>query len=322
MAEALRDMRLFVAVYEERSFTAAAQREHATQSGVSHHIRQLEDRRGTRLFNRGTGLAVSPTPAGDAYYRGCIATLRAHDEANRALDDFRGAASGDLAVGLVPTVSRTLLAPALARFVTAFPNVNIRTIEAPSLRLISEVRGGEIDVAIGFALPGEVGVRTTPFVRTPCYLVSRHRGSRSTSAAASLSEITPLKLVAPPHPNAIRMSIEAALGANGVHIDRWLEVDSMDATLEFVSRSDWYSIVPGLVLLPERRLGRIATSRLKWPDISLELSLIEPLRRPKSPVADAFVAALLAEIESSNSGLVERAKTRGVRQDGQKTARG
>ena len=43
MSESLRDFHLFVAVYEERSFTAAAAREHATQSGVSQHVRKLED---------------------------------------------------------------------------------------------------------------------------------------------------------------------------------------------------------------------------------------------------------------------------------------
>jgi LysR family transcriptional regulator, nitrogen assimilation regulatory protein len=41
MSESLRQIRLFVAAYEEGSFTAAAHRENATQSGVSQHIHQL-----------------------------------------------------------------------------------------------------------------------------------------------------------------------------------------------------------------------------------------------------------------------------------------
>ena len=52
MLESLRDIRLFIAVYEERSFTAAAKRENATQSGVSQHIRKIEDRFGVTLFTR------------------------------------------------------------------------------------------------------------------------------------------------------------------------------------------------------------------------------------------------------------------------------
>ena len=78
MLESLRDIRLFVAVYEERSFTAAATRENATQSGVSQHIRKIENRFGVKLFGRGSG-AVIPTPAGDSYYRHCIDVLRSRE---------------------------------------------------------------------------------------------------------------------------------------------------------------------------------------------------------------------------------------------------
>ena len=67
MPESLRSIQVFVAAYEERSFTAAAKREHATQSGVSQHVRKLEERLGAKLFSRDRGCVV-PTPAGEAYY--------------------------------------------------------------------------------------------------------------------------------------------------------------------------------------------------------------------------------------------------------------
>ncbi|MBA2965006.1 MULTISPECIES: LysR family transcriptional regulator [Ramlibacter] len=70
MVPSLREIRLFVAVCEEQSFTAAAVREHATQSGVSQHIKNLEDRLGVRLLDRQEG--VRPTPAGTAYYLRCL----------------------------------------------------------------------------------------------------------------------------------------------------------------------------------------------------------------------------------------------------------
>ena len=66
-----RSIQLFVAAYEEQSFTVAAQREHATQSGVSQHVSDLEDSLGVKLFFRSVG-SVHPTPAGTAYYSACI----------------------------------------------------------------------------------------------------------------------------------------------------------------------------------------------------------------------------------------------------------
>ena len=80
----LRDIRLFVAAYEERSFTAAARREHATQSGVSQHMRKLEDTLRAKLFARDRGRVV-PTPAGDSYYRHCIELLNTYAKATTAV---------------------------------------------------------------------------------------------------------------------------------------------------------------------------------------------------------------------------------------------
>ena len=62
----MQNLRIFVAAYEEGSFTLAANRENATQSGVSQHIRNLEDRYGVQLFRREKG-RVFPTPAADRF---------------------------------------------------------------------------------------------------------------------------------------------------------------------------------------------------------------------------------------------------------------
>ena len=71
MTASLRDIRLFVAAYEERSFTAAAGRENATQSGVSQHVAKLEQQKAINTVIRelgnvggaATGGLVTFTPA-------------------------------------------------------------------------------------------------------------------------------------------------------------------------------------------------------------------------------------------------------------------
>src|SRR2546425_344622 len=126
--ESMRDIRLFVAAYEERSYTAAAVREHATQSGVSQHIHKLEKGFQVKLFRRGKA-HVKPTPAADAYYDCCVRILREIEASNKAMKAFVGL-SGEVFVGLIPTITRTTLSPAIQRTVKEHPNIRIHVTES------------------------------------------------------------------------------------------------------------------------------------------------------------------------------------------------
>ena len=71
----LKQIRCFVAAYEEGSFSKAAQREHCTQPGLSVYIQRLEATLGHRLFDR-KARGVTPTIAGRHFYGCCSEVLR------------------------------------------------------------------------------------------------------------------------------------------------------------------------------------------------------------------------------------------------------
>src|SRR3974377_1967542 len=76
----LRQIRAVIAVCEEGSFTRAAERENATQSGISQHVAAAEQALGVKRFER-TPPGVTPTPAGLRYYRRCVEAVGALDQA-------------------------------------------------------------------------------------------------------------------------------------------------------------------------------------------------------------------------------------------------
>src|SRR5579863_8233927 len=90
-------LRAFVAVAEQMSFSRAAEQLGVTPSSLSQMIRNLEDRMGIRLFNR-TTRSVAATPAGEAL----LARLRpAMDEIASALTNaarFRDGIAGTVRV--------------------------------------------------------------------------------------------------------------------------------------------------------------------------------------------------------------------------------
>jgi LysR family nitrogen assimilation transcriptional regulator len=298
VTSSLRDIRLFVAAYEERSFTAAARREHATQSGVSQHIRKLEDSLRTKLFARDKG-RVLPTPAGDTYYRHCIQLLNTHATATSAVRKQGAGLTGSIVIGLMPTMTRCCLAPTLARFIEAHPNMVCRVVEGYSATLTEQVQAGELDFAVVPAFSGAPGLKSRLFLRTPEVLVSSAKSPLAHLDPVDPSTLGPLKLVVPSRANTRRRLIETYLASNGVEVDRLLELDAMLGTLDFVSRTAWMAVLPGIMMAHEARSRQFTVNPMS-PPFNLDLVLIEPARRPMSAGATAFLEILEQESERLN----------------------
>ena len=299
LSGSLRDIRLFIAAYEERSFTAAATRENATQSGVSQHIRKLEETFQVKLFSREKGRVV-PTPAGDSYYRRCLDVLRAHEEADRSVRSYAAGLEGDIVVGLMPTMTRCALAPVLARFIEAHPNIVVRIVEGYSAVLTQQVQAGELDFAIVPAFSGGLGLKSRLFLRTPELLVSSARSRLTHLAPVRLAALGPLKIVVPGKANTRRRLLETYFASNGVDVERLLELDAMLGTLDFVSRTEWVTVLPGIMMADESEPRLFTVNPIIDPTFSLDLVLIEPSRRPMSAGAKAFLDMLESETVQLN----------------------
>lgn len=307
----LTDMSLFVAVYEERSITAAAEREHVTQSGVSQHIRKLEASLGVALFLRETG-GMLPTPAGETYYRACVDLLRHYETATRDVQRYQGDLHGEVSIGLMATITRSALAPALTQFTDQHPNVRVRVIEAPSRLLAEQVHAGEIDFAIVPALLERAGLRRTFFLRTPEVLVSRAGAQPGHLQPAGLGQIDSLKLILPSGRNIRRQAFERYFVDAGVRPARELELDVIFTALDMVRKTDWRTLLPAVMMVEEIEHGSLTINTLDNPSLWFDFSCIEPLRKPLSPGAHAFLECLRAQANRLNAAAIDRLRLRTV----------
>ena len=122
-------LRHYVAVYEEGSFSAGAKSVGATQSGLSMHVRWLEDRYGVNLLER-SSTGVTPTEAGRRFYEVALRALRTAAQAENTLRELADSISGHINVGLMPTFTRAILSPALIECADKFLNVQVSITEA------------------------------------------------------------------------------------------------------------------------------------------------------------------------------------------------
>ena len=84
-------------------------------------------------------------------------------------------------------------------------------------------------------------------------------------------------------------------------ISRLIEMDAMLGTLDFVARSDWRTILPGIMMAVDDSAGRLKINPLVNPPLLLDLVLIEPSRKPMPKAAQVFLALLEAEAVRLNA---------------------
>jgi LysR family transcriptional regulator, nitrogen assimilation regulatory protein len=294
MAGSLRDIQFFVAAYEEGSFTDAAARENATQSGVSQHVRSLEMAFGAKLFLREGGRIV-PTPAADNFYRHCIELLRAHRSANQVLEDYSKGFEGELVFGMMPALAKSVLAPALAKFLDTHPNVIVRVVEGFSAALTEMAQAAAIDFAIVPAFPGTTGIRSRLMMQAPELLVSAPRSPLVHGEPVRLADLGAIKLALPNKSNTRRNTLETYCATNNVRVERLLELDSVFGTLDLVSRTDWVTILPGIVMPFDAQAREFTVNPIVDPVLDLDLLVIEPARRPLSQAGGFFLSLIESE---------------------------
>lgn len=298
----LRQIQAVIAVCEEGSFTKAAEREHATQSGISQHVSAVEKSLGVKLFDR-TATGVTPTPAGLRYYRQCVDAIGMLDRAGEDMRALAGSVTGPLRIGLMPTFTRAALAPTLQHFVPAYPDVRLHIVEAYSGTLTDKVLADELDFAIVPAFEGRVGLKSRLILRDREVLISGPASGFKPLRPLRLSECAPLKIVVPGPENIRRRNLEVYFQTNGVRIARLIEMDAMMATFDFVSRTDFVTILPGLICMNDIGSKTLIVNPIVDPTLYAEFIVITPSRRTLSTPAKLFLERFEADLAGAATKL-------------------
>lgn len=262
------------------------------------HVRQIEDRFQVQLLNR-SSTGVTPTEAGRRFYRDAVRVLHAATEAEANLRSLSGSVHGRVTVGLMPTFTRAVLGPALTKFVKAYPNVKVSVREAYSGELSRQVVSGDLDFAIVPAFDADERLHAKLMgVDRECLVVSS-QSDVGKNKSIRLAELPPLNLVLPSPENVRRRKIDQYLAKHGVEVGRLMELDSMFATLDLVATSDWATILPGILCMPDLDGSRRRVIPITEPKLDVEYLRIEPISVPLSQAGQAFYSVLNEELTSA-----------------------
>jgi DNA-binding transcriptional LysR family regulator len=189
----LNEMRLFVTVAQEQSFTLAARRLRVPKSTVSRAIQRLEDRLGVRLIER-TTRRVSLTEVGAVYWSHCRRVMDDAEEADRSISALLATPAGLLRIGVPVPFAQYVLGPIMGDFLARYPRLQI------DVQLLSggeaSPRDGSFDVVVRAGSSGDASqmVRWLMRVRQGIYaspgFLEQHGRPETPAGLRGLASIT------------------------------------------------------------------------------------------------------------------------------------
>ncbi|NMF90090.1 LysR family transcriptional regulator [Aromatoleum petrolei] len=281
----LRSLRVFCAVAEAGGFAAAEDRLNMSKASISRHVREVEERLGVRLCERGpSGFKLSS--AGMVALELASNALKSLERIRPEIDAVRGVLSGSLEIGMVEhliTHRDCRIPEALRELARRAPDVRPHVTVMTFANLNQALRERRVEIAIrGMYAKERMFDYQALFVET-------HRVYAATESAPERREDRPL--VYRPHP-----FVEAALADHG--FARGPDAGGLEAIGLLVATGNYAGLLPEHYadLVAQRYPMRALPDS---PSYRNSICAITEASRPLTRRAELFLD-ILAELHAGN----------------------
>ena len=167
----LHQLRYLAAVAQSGlNITAAAEKLHTSQPGVSKQIKLLEDELGFQIFVRDGRNLSRVTPAGQQVIDRAVRILREVQNIKRLSDEFKDEARGSLSIATTHTQARYVLPEVIKQFRDQYPEVRLHLHQGTSEQIAEMAALDRID----FAIATGSQALFDGYSLLPCYRWHRH----------------------------------------------------------------------------------------------------------------------------------------------------
>jgi DNA-binding transcriptional LysR family regulator len=287
----LRQLRAFLAVARQGSFTRAAEDVGLSQSAVSLSVRQLENELGLKLLDR-TTRQVQLTTIGSTLVATGSRLIDELDATLRELRDIGEQHRGRVVMACVPAVARSLMPKCVVYCATRWPSISLSIDDSAASEVIRKVARGEAEFGIASGEIASAELHVQPLMDDPFRLVCRRDDALAAKDSVRWTQLTGRRLVMLDNTSGSRQVIEAALSSTGTQVEIFLELAQPSSVLGMVETGVGIAIVPQLAA-PRSDDTVLATLRLVRPVVNRTILLLRRRDRSLSPAASAVWAALL-----------------------------
>lgn len=238
----MRQLKIFCAVAEHGSFTAAAERVHTVQSNITMRVKELEAELGQQLFVRQKS-GVMLTSAGQTFLGYARRILQLTDESRNALLDTATPA-GHLRLGSMETTAAIRLPQVLTKYRERYPQVQLSLLTGTTIELIKAVENHRLDGAFVGGIHQNPALSQEEVFQEELVLVS----SREFESLAELTQAMPQQTVLVFRTGCFyRSTLEHWFYQVGLVPNQVMEMGTLDGILSCVAAGMGVTLLPRTV---------------------------------------------------------------------------
>ncbi|MFQ5988912.1 MAG: selenium metabolism-associated LysR family transcriptional regulator [Candidatus Methylomirabilales bacterium] len=287
----LSQLKAFLAVAEDRSFSRAAEKLYLSQPAVSKQIQALEEGLGMRLFDR-VGRSILLTEAGNILHDHAHIAFQTLEEARETINQLRGLQRGHLRISAASTIGTYMLPQPLGELKAQFPGIEISLAITNKARVVQQVLNHEVE--LGFVgppvEPAELEMEEYLLDELVLIMAPTHRLAHEESVA--VAQLAEEVFILREQGSGTREIMEEELARARVSLKKAMELGSTEAIKQAVAANLGVSIVSKFAIALEILQSRLAVARLRELDLRRQLYIVHHSGRTLSPAAQEFCSLL------------------------------
>jgi len=288
----LNELRVFVTVASERSFSRAAVKLHRTQPAISQAVRRLETSVGERLFDRATKDA-SLTDAGRLLRDYADRLLRLSAEAESAVRDLRDLRRGRVLIGANEASVHAVL-PLVAKFRDVHPLVHVDVRRVRAREVGAEVVQGTLDFGVLTFQPVESGLSGIVLGHDDLVMLVHPSHALAAGGAVTLAECARQTVIAHNDPSHVRDRVLQLFDQHHIPANILISLPSLEGIKQAVAMEMGVALLPRRCADSEIARGDLVALAVPEIDLHREVRLVFKQQGERSHAAAAFLA-LFAE---------------------------
>jgi len=282
----IHQLRYFVAVAEEGSFSRAAAREHVAQPSLSQQIQKLEAEMDQRLFDR-LSRSVVVTEAGKCLLEYARRILVEIAEARRCLDDLKRDIAGRLTIGAIPTMAPYVLPKLIRKFQARYPQVDLEILEDTTESLALRLEDGTLDIALMSTCQQSPALEPHPLGKEVLLVLLSNQHRLAKKKKITWSDLTGEKFLLLHEVHCLSAQVCRLLATHNLRPELALRGAQLTTIAQMVATGMGVSLVPQMMVEHELPSGCVALP-FTPPAPMRELNLLRNPLRLQTKAAAAF----------------------------------